>query len=372
MKLAIVHDFLNIYGGAERVLEHVHEIYPDAPIYTLRYDAEKMHHRMDGWDIRPSTVNKYPILKNHGHMAAMPFYASAIESFDLSEYDVVLSLSSVFAHGVITQPKTVHICYYHTPARFLWDYHFDYLAEKGWDKGLFAPAVKKFLHKLRIWDYLAAQRPDICLANAKTIQKRVRKFYRRESDVIYPGVDLSNYSAPTKNYGLRSMDSYYLTICRLTKPKRTELAVEACTKLNRPLHVIGTGPELENLKSIAGKSVSFLGFLSDAEVVTELSNAKALLWPNIDDFGLVPVEAMASGTPVIAYNKDGATETVIHDKTGILFDNQSVEGLIDGIKQLDDIESKLKPEDIRKHAMQFSKTEFQKKIKSAVEKAYKK
>lgn len=364
MKIAIIHEFLLSYGGAERVLEHVHEIFPDAPVYVLRYDAEKMHHRMDGWDIRTSFVDKIPFMKNRGHSLTMNLYPLAIESFDLSKYDVVLSFSSCFTHGVITQPNTIHICYYHTSTRFLWDYHFDYLKEKGWDKGILSPYVKKFLHKLRSWDYLAAQRPDICISNAKTIQKRVKKFYRRESNVIYPGAEIENYQLGN-NRG-----DYYITVCRLTKPKRTELAVLACTKLGRPLHVIGTGDEMDYLKSIAGPTIKFCGFLSDKEVANKLSNAKALLWPNIDDFGLVPIEAMASGTPVIAFNKDGATETVIHEKTGILFNEQSVDGLINGIKQLDAIESKMKPEEIRNHAMQFSKAEFQKNIKKAVNDAY--
>jgi glycosyltransferase involved in cell wall biosynthesis len=366
MKLAIVHDFLLSYGGAERVIEQVHEIYPTAPIYTLRYNAEKMHHKMDGWDIRSSFVDNIPVVKDKGHTLAMSLYPLAIESFDFKEFDIVLSFSSTFAHGIITQPKTTHICYYHTPARFLWDYHFSYLKEKGWDKGLKAPYAKKFLHKLRIWDYLAAQRPDVCFANSNTIKDRVSKFYRRESDTIYPGVEIDNYKA-TKEH-----QNYYVTVCRLTKPKRVELAVEACTKLKLPLHVIGTGEELDNLKAIAGPTITFCGFLNDQEVADKLASAKALLWPNIDDFGLVPIEAMASGTPVVAYNKGGATETVVHGKTGVLFDNQTVDGLIKGIQELDNILPSPDAKAIRAHAEQFSKIAFQKNIKAIIDKEYQK
>ncbi len=375
MRLAIVHDFLLSYGGAERVLEHVHELWPKAPVYTLRYDAEKMHHKMDGWDIRSSNMDRMPVVGKSAHALAMPFYPYAIEQFDLSDYDVVLSLSSVFAHGVITQPETTHICYYHTPARFLWDYHFQYLKEKGWDRGVKGAAARRILHQLRQWDFLASKRPDVRLANSKTVQKRLSKFYHQDSEVIYPGIDFSRSTfhvtrrPEASGPEARSTSDYYVTISRLTAPKRIELAVEACTKLNRPLHVIGVGDQLEYLQSIAGPSVSFLGFLPDESVQHELEHCKALLWPNIDDFGLVPVEAMACGRPVVAFNQDGATETVIDGQTGVLFDNQTAEGLIAGIKRLDEIEDKLDPKKIQAHAQQFSKEAFQKKIKEVVEKA---
>ncbi len=364
MKLAIVHDFLLGYGGAERVLEHVHELFPDAPVYTLRYNTERMHHRMDGWDIRTSFIEKMPILSKRGHTLAMPLYPLGMEQFDFSEYDVVLSLSSAFAHGVLTQPSTTHICYYHTPTRFLWDYHYQYLKERGWDKGIKGNVVKRFFHKLRIWDYVAAQRPDICLSNSQTVADRLTKFYQRDSEVVYPGLELDKHSVSSE-----APQDYYLTVSRLTPPKRLELAVEACTALKRPLHVVGTGEDLERLRSLAGPTVSFLGFLSDEQVEKEMQHCRALLWPGIDDFGLVPVEAMACGRPVVAYNLGGATETVVHGKTGVLFNDHSKEGMIAGIEAFEEIEKNLKSDDIAKHAQKFSKESFQKNIKAIIEKA---
>lgn len=365
MKLAIVHDFLLSYGGAERVLEHVHELYPKAPVFTLRYNPSRMHHRMAGWDVRTSFVEHIPLLKNRGHTLAMSLYPLAIESFDLSEYDVVLSLSSAFAHGVLTPPETAHICYYHTPTRFLWDYHYQYLKEKGWDRGLKGAAAQRFLHRLRQWDFLAAKRPDVILANSKTVASRIEKFYRRDVDhVIYPGVDDTHLLS-----GLSHSDDYYVTISRLTPPKRVELAVEACTKLSRPLHVIGTGEDLDRLQKIAGPTIQFKGFLDDTALIPEIASSKALLWPGIDDFGLVPVEAMSLGKPVIAYNKGGATETVVDGKTGVLFDHQSTSGLMKAIAQFESLQSRFDAETIRSHAKPFSKIEFQKQLKQVIENA---
>ncbi len=365
MKLAIVHDFLLTYGGAERVLEHVHEMYPEAPIFTLRYSPERMHHRMDGWDIRTSMIERLPVLKKRGHTLAMPLYPMAVEDWDFSGFDVVLSLSSAFAHGVITQPETTHICYYHTPARFLWDYHYQYMKEKAWDRGFKGAVAQRFLHRLREWDYLAAQRPDMMLGNSQTVADRIHKFYRRDATVLYPGFD-SDFYVPSSVLHSPSSD-YYITVCRLTPPKRIELAVQACTKLGRELHVIGAGEELEHLQAMAGPTIQFTGFLEDGAVRAETQGAKALLWPCIDDFGLVPVEAMACGVPVIAYNKGGTTETVVDGTTGVLFDDHSTEGMIAAIERFEKIESKLDPKAIHEHAQQFSKEQFQQKLKRVIE-----
>ncbi len=365
MKLAIVHDFLLSYGGAERVLEHVHEMFPNAPVFTLRYDENRMHGRMKNWDVRSSIIEKMPIIKKRGHTMAMPFYPLAIESFDFSQFDVVLSLSSAFTHGVITQPKTKHICYYHTPTRFLWDYHFEYLKEKGWDKGIKGVAIQRFLHRLRQWDFLAAQRPDVVIANSQTVASRIKKFYRRQADVIYPGLDAEKYSVA------KSHDDYYLTACRLTPPKKVDLAVIACTQMGRNLHVVGSGEELERLKKMAGPTIKFLGFLDDEALLKEMSYCRALIWPNVDDFGLVPVEVMACGRPVIAYNEGGATETVVDNKTGVLFDDHSVNGVRDAITRFESQESNFLPTDISKHAKMFSKTNFQNKLRDAINSAVK-
>ncbi|MFA6081986.1 MAG: glycosyltransferase [Patescibacteria group bacterium] len=361
MKLAIIHDFLMTYGGAEKVTHQVHDLFPDAPIFTLRYDPEKIGHRFDDCDVRSSFIDKHSMLNRRGHTMAMPLYPMAIESFDLSEFDTVLSFSSAFAHGVITQPGTRHISYYHTPTRFLWDYHYQYLKEKGWDKGVKGAVAQRFLHNLRQWDFLAAQRGDELYANSGTVKDRVTKFYRRDSKVIYPGVEVDKYKIAEK------VDDYYLTICRLTPPKRVELAIQACNELKRPLHIIGSGEDKERLQQMAGPTIKFMGFMTDEEVINQVEHCRAILWPGIDDFGLVPVEGMAAGRPVVAFDKGGATETVVHNQTGILFQDQSTAGMIDGIKQLDKIESKLNPKAIKSHAEKFSLDEFNNNIRRIVE-----
>lgn len=367
MKLAITHDFLINYGGAERVLQHVHDLFPSAPIYTLRHNQEKIGHITKGWDIHSSVIDRWPSMLRHNHTLPMYFYPYAIEQFDFSKFDVVLSLSSTFAHGVITGPQTTHVCYYHTPARFLWDYTHQYVKEKGWT-GIKASASSKILHNLRIWDFLAAKRPDVRLANSKTIQSRINKFYRQESTVLYPGAEIDKYKIPDDN----TPGEYYAVVSRLTPPKKLDLAVEACNKLKKPLHIIGTGDDKERLQSLAGPTVKFLGFLSDQEIAVELMNCRALLFPGVDDFGLTPVETMASGRPVIAFAEGGATETVIDGKTGILFQEQSVDGVIDGIRKLDKIINKLDAKEIRKHSEKFSKIEFQKNLKHVIDDAYSK
>ena len=365
MKLAIMHDFLINYGGAERVIQHIHELYPTAPIYTLRHDPERIGHITKGWDVRSSIIDSWPSFLRKNHTFPMSFYPYAIEQFDFDQYDIVLSFSSTFAHGIITGPKTIHICYYHTPARFLWDYTHQYIEEKGWT-GLKAVISRKVLHNLRVWDYLASMRPDVRLANSRNIKERLKKFYRQDSMVVYPGAEIDKYKLSES----QELGDYYIVICRLTPPKRVDLAIEACNKLQKPLHVIGSGDDRERLEKMSGPTIKFLGFLKDSETAKELAGSRALLFPGVDDFGLVPIEAMACGKPVVALGEGGATETVIDGKTGILFSPQSTEGVIDGITKLEKIIKKLDPISIRKHAEQFSKLEFQRNIKKIIEDAY--
>lgn len=365
MKLAIVHDFIIDYGGAERVLQHVHELYPSAPIYTLRHDPDRIGHITKGWDVRSSNIDKWPSFLRKNHTFPMSFYPYAIEQFDFDQYDVVLSLSSVFAHGIITAPNTTHICYYHTPARFLWDYTHKYIEEKGWT-GAKAVVSRKVLHNLRIWDYLAGMRPDIRLVNSQNVQERVKKFYRQNSTVVYPGAEIDKYTISSS----KKPGEYYIVICRLTPPKRVDLAIEACNKLKKPLHIVGSGDDRERLEKMSGQTIQFLGFLNDSETAKELASCRALLFPGVDDFGLVPVEAMACGKPVVALGEGGATETVIDGTTGVLFTPQSPDGVIDGINKLEKIIDKLDAKAIRKHAEKFSKLEFQRNIKRIINDAY--
>jgi glycosyltransferase involved in cell wall biosynthesis len=366
MKVAIVHDYLREYGGAERVLEEIHAMFPDAPLYTAYFNPEAMGRhgaKFKDWDIRTSWMQKVPF----ANKLISPFRIFAplmFESFDLSGYDLVISSSSAvyFAKSVITKPETLHISYIHTPPRFLYGYTTSFNYKKNPVVKFFAEIVN---HLLRFYDFEVSQRPDILVANSKNIQERIRKFYRRDSVVIYPPVDLEEFRR-VENGG-RGSEKYYLSLNRLVRGKGTEITVEACTKLGLPLKVAGSGPELERLKSIAGPTVEFLGNVSDEERVKLYEGAWAFIVASEDeDFGITPVEAQAAGTPVIAIRAGGYKETVVEDKTGVFFENASSEALI---KVLEDFDSKkFKAEDCRKNAEKFSKESFRTRFLELIDK----
>lgn len=364
MKVALVHDYLREYGGAERVLEVLHEIYPEAPVYTAYYNPKGLGvnaSRFASWDIRPSWFQKFPFANKL--LSPFRIFASMMfESFDLQEFDLVISSSSAthLAKSVLTKPKTLHISYIHTPPRFLYGYTTSFNYKKHWWTRIGGEVINHFM---RIIDFQVSQRPDILVANSKNIAQRIKKFYRRDSIVIYPPVNLDEF----KNAATNVSKTYYLSLGRLARSKGTEVIVEACSKLKLPLNVAGSGPELENLQAQAGKSVEFLGEVSDEERVKLLANAKALIVASEDeDFGITAVEAQAAGTPVIAVKRGGYLETVIEGKTGVFFDEATVESLMEVLKKFDEI--KFKEEDLRKNAEKFSKERFKKEILDLVKK----
>ena len=324
--VAIVHDYLNQQGGAEKVAEVFCRMFPDAPLYTSVYDRTAMGDFWRNVDVRTSFMQKLTSRVGIAK-ALLPLYPAAFEAFDLAGYDLVLSSSSTFAKGVITRPETCHVCYCYTPARYAWMYH-EYTGRQKLPPGarVVLPAM---IAPLRMWDYAAAQRVDHMIAISQAVSGRIQKFYRRQSTVIEPPVHVSDFEVS------KQIDDYFLVIARLGAYKRIDIAVEACTRLNVPLKVVGDGPDREALAKQAGPSVTFLGRRSDIEVRELLSRCRAVLWPGEEDFGLVPVEAQASGRPVIAYNAGGAAETVIQWKTGILFSPQTVEALVEAIKSFD-------------------------------------
>lgn len=358
MQVALIHDYLKEYGGAERVLEALHEIFPDAPLYTAYKDLESMGEsgrRFKDWDIKTSWFQNFPLAS----FLVSPFRIFApvmFESFDLSEYDVIISsCNTYFAKAVITKPEALHISYIHTPPRYLYGYTTSFNYKKN--------PVTKILgeianHFLRIYDFETSQRPDILIANSKNVADRIKKFYRRDSVVIYPPVELGER---VKREGERK---YFLSVGRLVKGKGMEIVVEACAKLGLLLKVVGSGPELEGLR-VKGKGgrVEFLGQVSDEELPKLYAGAIATILASEDeDFGIVAVESMAAGTPVIAPRSGGYLETIVDGKTGILFVND----LVKAIKNFDP--SKFKVEDCRKQAEKFSKERFKKEILELVDK----
>ncbi len=348
LKVALAHDYLIKNGGAERVLEALHELFPSAPVYTLVYDEIGTGGRFKNWEIHTSYLqNRLLIRKGFDYWRfSMP---QAVESFDLSQYDLVISDSSSFIKGVITQPKCLHLCYMHTATRFLW---FD--IKKHIDRGRFLSLTKTaipfVLHSLRQWDWLAAQRPDVIISNSKTTQKRVDKFYRRQSKVIYPPVDTRRFTDNERKPG-----DYYLIVSRLEAHKEIDLAIAASNKSNQPLHIVGSGKQEKRLRELAGPQVKFLGHLNDDEVAKEMSLAKAFLSPQVEDFGITMVEALASGCPIIANGSGGATE-IVDSKTGILIEKMTVDNLVKELNDFrgEDFTAKL----CKERAENFSKDNF--------------
>lgn len=352
LKVAIVHDWLVSYAGADRVVDCMHHVFPDAPIYTLVYDKEKMPAWFRDYDIRTTWIQKLPFATKL-YKKLLPLMPGAFEALDLSEYDLVLSSSSSCSKGVITRPDAVHICYCHTPIRYVWDFYYTYRANAN---PLVRAVMPSQMHKLRQWDKCAADRVDYFIANSRYIAQRIKKYYRRDSDVIYPCVHINQSPFVEK-------EDFYLVVGRFTWYKRIDLAVAACTKLGRRLVVIGTGDEESRLKAMAGPTVEFKGGgLSDEEVRGYYLRAKAFLFPGEEDFGITPVEAQSAGTPVLAFGRGGACETVEDGRTGLLFHAQTVESLAECIEKFEAEGVACSKEEIRAHSLSFSEERFEEEL----------
>jgi glycosyltransferase involved in cell wall biosynthesis len=324
MKVALVHDWLNTkFGGGERMLAELAAMYPDAPIYTLICNPEVLQYGISADRVRTSFLQRMPHFLRQRSRYLLPLIPIAIEQFDLSEYDVVISTSSAFAKGVITKPETLHICYCFSPMRFVWDHWPAYLNEQKVGPVRRA-AIRLVTSRLRLWDFYSAARVDRWVAISKTVAGRIRKFYHQEADVvIYPGADLST----AKPIDPKLKEDYFVTLAALTPYKRIDLAVAACTRLNKRLIVMGDGPERARLEAMAGPTIEFTGRVDDRRRGELVAAAAGLIFPNEEDFGIAPIDAMASGTAVIAYGKGGLTETVVPGTTGVFFDEPTVESL---------------------------------------------
>ena len=367
-EIALVCDWMTNWGGAERCFMAFHEIWPEAPIYTLIYNKKKMP-EFKGCDIRTSYLQKMPLSKKKWqfYLNQMPF---AIEQFDLSEYDIVLSASHVVAKGIITKPSALHICYLYSPTRYLWDYMHLYIKEMNITKIKFIDKIlkgyiKRRFYIIRSWDYLAGQRPDKIVAISNYIRNRTLKYYRRDTDVIYPPVNCELYQPVSE----AEIKDYYLIVGRQVDYKKTNIVIEAFNKLDLPLVVIGEGPALENLKKLAkSNKIKFTGRILDAEVKKYYAHCRAFIFPQEEDFGITPLEAQSAGRPVIAYRAGGALETVVENETGIFFDEQTPEAIIEAVNSFDN--KKFNSHKIREHALKFDTEVFKKNIKEYVEKQY--
>jgi glycosyltransferase involved in cell wall biosynthesis len=356
VKVALVHDWLNQYGGAERVLEVLHDLFPEAPIYTSIYEPAAMPAAYRQWDIRTSFMQSLPLVKHH-HQPFMPLYPLAFEQFDLTAYDLVISNSSAFCHGVLTPAPTLHICYCLTPTRFVWNFH-DYVREESLG-GLAKLALPPLLAQLRLWDRLAADRVNHFIAISRAVAGRIAKYYRRDSAVIFPPVDCSSFQ-PADDVG-----DYFLVVSRLIPYKRVELAVRACSDLGLPLVVAGDGRYRAALERIAKPSVRFLGWVDEARLRDLYAHCRALIFPGEEDFGLTPLEAQASGRPVVAYAGGGALDTVMPGVTGEFFAERSWEALAEVLLRFRAAD--YDPAAARHNALRFEVGSFKEQFRGFVE-----
>ncbi len=355
MKIALVHDFLIQDGGAEKVLDVLQEIWPQAPTYTLFFDPKKLP-TFSGRDIRTSFLQKMPfaLKKYQWYITLMP---TATEHYDLSDYDVVVSSTSAFAKGIITRPGAVHICYCHTPTRYLWSDTHSYVEElrvPRFIKSILPP----ILSKLRAWDQQAADRVDHFVANSQTVRQRIQKYYRKDAHVIFPPVDTHRFHISPRP------KTYFLTGGRLVAYKRFDLVIDACNKTGIPLKIFGSGPVQDDLRRQAKSNVEFLGKVSSDVLHDLYADALAFIHPQEEDFGITPVESMAAGRPVIAYKKGGAVETVVEGLSGEFIETQTWEELADHLIRFD--ESRYDPKAIKAHAETFSRERFKKEMEEFV------
>ena len=348
MKIALAHDHLNQIGGAERVLAQLHQLYPQAPIYTLLYDANSVGNYFAKWNIKTSFIQRLPggVKFFKWYLALMPL---AVEQFDLRDYDLVVTSASALIKGVLVKPAALNVCYCHTPTRYLWSDTHSYTSDLPQPK-----FVKKilpiFLSRLRQWDYVAAQRVDHYAANSQFVAARIAKYYRREAEIIYPPVDTDLWGTPV------NPENYYLLVSRLRPYKRVDLAIKAFNKLNIPLKIIGNGEQEAELKAMAKPNIEFLGAVDDQTKANYMARARALIHPQEEDFGITAVEAMACGRPVIAYASGGALETVVDGVSGRLFSEQSWEALADTVIRFQF--EHYDPLVIQKQAQRFSRQTF--------------
>lgn len=357
MKVAIVHYWLTGMRGGEKVVESLCRLYPQADIFTHCLDREQLSPFLKKKNIQTTFINSLPFASKY-YKHYLPLMPLALEQLDLREYDLVISSESGPAKGVIVHSSAYHICYCHSPMRYVWDFYHHYLEEHGI---LMRTLIRPIFHYLRAWDVLSAVHPDVVIANSHTVARRVQRCWRRNATVIYPPVEIDLFT-PAKKIG-----DYYLCFGQLVEYKRVDLAVKVATDTGRNLIVAGDGEAYTKLQKMAGPTVTFTGRISTEEGAQLLAGCKALLFPGEEDFGIVPVEAMASGRPVIAYGKGGALETVVDGKTGYFFHTQTAQALLEAIEHFEKNEHTIQSQQLVKHAAQFNEAHFHKAFLQAVD-----
>ena len=356
MKLALVHDWLNQMGGAEDVLEALVGMYPQAPLYTSMYWRDGMPPAYQEWDIRPTWMDHLPGVYRH-HQPYLPLYALAFGRLDLSDHDLVLSNKSGFCHGVRTGPSTTHVCYCLTPTRYVWGYR-EYAAREALPP-VVRTALTPLIRWLQRWDYRAAQRVDHFIAISTEVQARIRYLYHRESEVIFPPVDVERFEV-SGGHG-----DYFLIVSRLIPYRRIDLAVRAFNQLGLPLVVAGDGRDREALQAVARPNVKFLGYVPDVDLPDLFGRCRAYVLPGSEDFGIAPVQAMAAGRPVIAYAGGGALDTVLPGQTGLHFQALTPASLVAAVRQFETLS--FDPSTIRRHAERFDRRVFERELSASVE-----
>lgn len=361
MKIALVTDWLTSYAGSEKVEEAILRLFPEADIYTCVYDpAPFVGTRFVKHSITQSFIARLPKAKTW-YQKYLPLMPYAVEQFDLSAYDVVISSSHAVAKGVLTGPDQLHICYCHSPIRYAWDFQHQYLNESGMGKGLKGILVRYLLHRLRLWDVRTSNGVDYFVANSRYIARRINKVYQRDAEVIYPNVAVNDFPLVEKK------GDVYLAASRLVPYKRIALIVEAFTKMpDKKLVVIGQGEQAAQIKKMLTPNITFLGYQPFSELKQYIEQAKAFVFAAEEDFGIMPIEAQACGTPVIAYARGGALETVVDGRTGIHFHQQTCDSIIDAINRFEVEGVAYSPVAIRAHAEQFSESRFDEQFKSFV------
>ena len=363
MRVAIIHDWLTGMRGGERCLEIFCELFPEADLYTLLHIPGSVSPTIERMGIKTSFIQNLPFSKK-GYRKYLPLFPMAIESFNLKGYDLILSCSHCVAKGIIPSPDALHISYVLTPMRYAWDMYGEYFGENRNRMILF------FIHYLRMWDVTSSQRVDHFLCISKHVESRIKKFYRREAEVIHPPVEIKRFRLQDKK------ENFFLIVSSFAPYKKIDLAIEAFNRLGYPLKIIGSGPEGKKLRSMAGSHVEFLGWLPDEVIADCYSKCRALIFPGEEDFGIVPLEAMACGKPVIAYGRGGTLETIIsYDQrgsvkgdtpTGLFFYEQNIDSLINAVEQFGRIEREFDPVAIRNHTLKWDTEIFKEKIKKNI------
>lgn len=370
MKIAIVHDWLYTYAGAEKVLEQIIQCFPQADLFSLiDFIPDGERGFIQNKTVTTSFIQRMPFAKTK-HRHYLPLMPLAIEQLDISSYDVVISSSHAVAKGILTGPNQLHICYCHSPIRYAWDMQHQYLREAGITSGLKSWLTRYILHKIRLWDYRTANGVDSFVANSKFIARRIFKVYRRDASVIYPNVDVDKFTLQSEK------QDYYLTASRLVPYKKIVLIAEAFALMpDKKLKIVGTGPDQKKIADlvVTAANIEYLGFVEDAGLVNLMQNSKAFVFAAEEDFGIIPVEAQACGTPVIAYGRGGSLETVnglsSESPTGVFFAEQSTAAVITAIKKFE-TQTVITPENCRLNALRFSVSRFRTEFTQFVEQKY--